>query len=54
VPNVKRETLQNAILDQIQSGSTVYTDAAVGYDNLAAQEYVHETVELLQIQLFAK
>ena len=44
VPNVKRETLQNAILDQIQKGSTVYTDRAVGYDNLAAQEYVHETV----------
>jgi transposase-like protein len=44
VPNVKRETLQNAILEQIQKGSTVYTDRAVGYDNLAAQEYVHETV----------
>jgi transposase-like protein len=44
VPNVKRETLQNAILDQIEKGSTVYTDGAVGYDNLAAKEYVHETV----------
>lgn len=44
VPNVKRETLQNAILDQIQKGSTVYTDAAVSYDNLAAREYIHETV----------
>lgn len=44
VPNVKCETLQNAILDQIQKGSTVYTDGAVGYDNLAAREYVHETV----------
>jgi transposase-like protein len=44
VPNVKRETLQTAILDQIEKGSTVYTDQAVGYDNLAAQEYVHETV----------
>ena len=44
VPNVKRETLQNAILDQIQKGSTVYTDGAVSYDNLAAREYVHETV----------
>jgi transposase-like protein len=44
VPNVKRETLQNAILDQIQKGSKVYTDRAVGYDNLAVQEYVHETV----------
>jgi transposase-like protein len=44
VPNVKRETLQNAILDQIEKGATVYTDRATGYDNLAAQEYVHETV----------
>ena len=44
VPNVKRETLQNAILDQIEKGSTVYTDRAVGYDNLAAREFVHETV----------
>jgi transposase-like protein len=44
VPNVKRETLQNAILDSIDKGSTVYTDAAVSYDNLAAREYVHETV----------
>ena len=44
VPNVKRETLQRAILEQIEKGSTVYTDRAVGYDNLAAKEYVHETV----------
>jgi transposase-like protein len=44
VPNVKRETLQNEILNQIEGGSRVYTDSAVGYDNLAAREYVHETV----------
>jgi transposase-like protein len=44
VPNVKRETLQTAILDQVEKGSTVYTDCGVGYDNLAAQEYIHETV----------
>jgi transposase-like protein len=44
VPNVKRETLQTAILDQIEKGSTVYTDRGTGYDNLAAQDYVHETV----------
>lgn len=44
VPNVKRETLQNIILSEIEKGSTVYTDRAVGYDNLAAQEYIHETV----------
>ena len=44
VPNVKRDTLQAAILEGIEQGSTVYTDAGVGYDNLAAQQYVHETV----------
>jgi transposase-like protein len=48
VPNVKRETLQNAILEQIEKGSTVYTDQAPAYDNLAAREYVHETVNHLQ------
>jgi transposase-like protein len=44
VPNVKRETLQNEILNQIEAGSTIYTDRATSYDNLAVQEYVHETV----------
>lgn len=44
VPNVKRETLQNAILEQIEKGSTVYTDSGTGYDHLKTQEYVHETV----------
>jgi transposase-like protein len=44
VPNVKRETLQNEILEQIEKGSKVYTDRYTGYDNLAAKEYIHETV----------
>jgi transposase-like protein len=44
IPNIKRETLQNAILQQIEKGSTVYTDAYPSYDNLAAQEYIHATV----------
>ncbi len=44
VPNVKRETLQAEILNQIELGSTVYTDRATSYDHLAVQEYVHETV----------
>ncbi len=44
IPNVKRETLQNAILDQIEKGSTVYTDGATAYDNLALQEFVHEVI----------
>src|SRR5579863_8714586 len=44
VPNVKRETLQNEILGQIERKSTIYTDAAVSYDNLAAKDFIHETV----------
>jgi len=44
VPNVKRETLQSAILTEIEKGSTVYTDGAPAYDDLAAQQYIHETV----------
>jgi transposase-like protein len=44
IPNVKRETLQNAILSQIEGGTTVYTDGYQGYDNLAAKEYIHATV----------
>lgn len=44
VPNVKRETLQNAILEQIEKGATVYTDGWAGYDQLGAQEYIHATV----------
>jgi transposase-like protein len=48
VPNVKRETLQAAILNGIEKGSGVYTDGWVGYDGLAAQDYVHETVNHIE------
>jgi transposase-like protein len=44
IPNVKREVLQAEILRQVEKGSTVYTDGWPGYDKLAAQEYVHDTV----------
>jgi transposase-like protein len=44
IPNVKRETLQAEILRQIEQKSTVYTDQGVGYDSLAAKDFVHETV----------
>ena len=48
IPNLKRETLQNAILDQIEKRSSVYTDRGVGYDNLSAREYIHETVNHME------
>jgi transposase-like protein len=43
VPNIKRETLQNAILNNVKYGSTVYTDDAVGYDKLHSR-FVHDVV----------
>jgi transposase-like protein len=44
IPNVKRETLQNEILNNIEKKSTVYTDSATGYDTLKLKEFVHDTV----------
>jgi transposase-like protein len=44
VPNVKRETLQNEILAQVEGKSTIYTDGYSGYDHLKAQEFIHDTV----------
>ncbi len=44
VPNVKRETLQNEILNQIEKGRTVYTDSAPGYDRLLLNGYMHQMV----------
>jgi transposase-like protein len=43
VPNVKRETLQTAILNNVKHGSTVYTDNAIGYETLNYR-YVHDFV----------
>jgi transposase-like protein len=44
VPNVTRETLQNAILKNVKFGSTVYTDNAVAYDNGMQRRFVHDFV----------
>jgi transposase-like protein len=44
IPNVRRETLQNQILNGIEGKSTVYTDGWPGYDGLKAQEFIHDTV----------
>jgi transposase-like protein len=43
IPNVKRETLQNEILNNVKYGSTGYTDDAVGYDKLHSR-FVHDVV----------
>jgi len=44
VPNVNRETLQEAILNNIEGKSVVYTDGWKAYNNLKTLDYVHETV----------
>jgi transposase-like protein len=44
LPNVKRETLQRQILNAIEKKSTVYTDGLTAYDHLAAQDFIHDTV----------
>jgi transposase-like protein len=43
VPDIKRETLQNEVLQNVKYGSAVYTDSAVGYDKLHWR-YVHDVV----------
>lgn len=48
VPNVNRETLQNAILDRVGFGSTVYTDGWKGYNGLKHSMFVHETVNHME------
>jgi transposase-like protein len=44
IPNVNRETLQDAILNNIEGKSTVYTDGWKAYSNLKTLDYIHETV----------
>lgn len=48
VPNVKRETLQNRILNEIETGTRVYTDQAVSYEMALAKDFVHEMVNHLE------
>jgi transposase-like protein len=46
-PNVKRETLQNMILDNVTPFAKVYTDEAVQYDKLD-KNFVHKVVNHTQ------
>ncbi len=47
VPNVKRDTLQAAILAHVEHGSKVYTDSAIPYTALT-EKYIHEVVNHAQ------
>lgn len=44
IPNVRRDTLHNAILDNIEPGSKVFTDTAPTYDHLRFKRFIHKTV----------
>lgn len=43
IPDIKRETLQSEILDQVTHGSKLYTDNWTGYRGLK-DKFVHDTV----------
>ena len=44
IPEVKREVLMDAILNNIVKGSTIYSDGLRDYVSLKALDFVHETV----------
>ena len=44
IPQVKREELMNAILANIEKGSTIYSDGLSDYKPLRNMEFMHETV----------
>jgi transposase-like protein len=45
IPNVRRETLQGEVLQEVSPNSKVYTDAWIGYKSLKEREFVHEIVD---------
>jgi len=47
IPNVRRDTLQSAILKEVEHGAKVYTDQAMGYQGLASK-YAHEVVNHME------
>ncbi len=44
MPEVKREALMDAILKNVEKGSTIYSDGLQDYKQLPKLEFVHETV----------
>jgi transposase-like protein len=47
IPEVKREVLMDSILNNIEKGSTIYSDGLTEYQSLKTQSFVHETVNHL-------
>jgi transposase-like protein len=48
VPNVLRATLQAEVLEQVHKGAKVYTDEAMAYGGLTAEQYAHQIVNHLE------
>jgi transposase-like protein len=44
IPKVRREVLMDSILNNVEKGSTIYSDGLKDYKSLKAQEFIHETV----------
>jgi transposase-like protein len=44
VPDVKRATLQDKILNNVKGGATVYTDDAVAYQYALSETFTHEVI----------
>ena len=44
IPEVKRDVLMEAILGNIEKGSTIYSDGLRDYQPLRNMEFVHDTV----------
>lgn len=44
IPHVKREVLMDAILENIEKGSTIYSDGLADYKPLSKMQFVHDTV----------
>ena len=44
VPDIYAETLQNAVLDNVKPGSTVWSDEAPAYKPISGYGYIHEWV----------
>lgn len=48
IPQIRRDTLMNAILENIERGSKVYSDSYGGYKSLTAKNFIHDTVNHVQ------
>lgn len=48
IPQVKREILMDAILENIEKGSTIYSDGHKDYKNLSKLDFVHDSVSHIQ------